>query len=62
MSLAPPLTDLLQLPYFDARVEFGKDPIRGSDRKRLAKRLHREVSSRFTPMLESDAACLTIGT
>ena len=59
--MSPHLTDLLQLTYFDARVEFGEDPIRDSDRKRLAKRLHRAVFSRFTPMLESDDACLTIG-
>ena len=50
MPFAPHLLELLRLPYIEARVSFGEQPIRANCRKDLAQKLHQAVSSRFVPM------------
>jgi len=42
---------LLGLPGFDARVVFGEQPVRESDRKVLAKRLREEVERQLRPVI-----------
>jgi 1-acyl-sn-glycerol-3-phosphate acyltransferase len=43
--------DLLGLPRFEAVVRFAPDALGGSDRKRLARRAHAEVTARFEPVV-----------
>ena len=57
MSFAPHLWALLAVPSFVARMSFGPEPIRDSDRKSLARRLHVEVASRFGSLSESEPSC-----
>ena len=57
MSFGPHLLALFALPYFDARISFGSEPIRDTDRKALARRLQREVASRFAALSESNPSC-----
>lgn len=58
-SLAIPWVDVpfhrhalvqLALERVDARLEFGRDVMRGGERKDLARALHERVSSRFLPL------------
>lgn len=51
------LLRLLALPGFRARIAFGAEPLRDSDRKSLALRLHERVASRFASLLESEERC-----
>jgi len=41
---------LLQLPWFRARLTFGEEPVRATDRKELATRLQESVERDFEPM------------
>jgi 1-acyl-sn-glycerol-3-phosphate acyltransferase len=41
---------LLGLPWIEARVAFGAEPIAAADRKLLATRLQRAVADRFVPL------------
>jgi 1-acyl-sn-glycerol-3-phosphate acyltransferase len=50
MGFLPHLADLLRLSGFEARLCFGAAPIRETDRKVLAQRLHAAVAERFVPM------------
>lgn len=43
--------DLLKLPHFEARVVFGAEPIQDTDRKHLARRLHRRIQDQFIPVV-----------
>jgi len=43
----PHLIGLLKLPRFQAKLSFGAEPIRDTDRKILAARLHNAVSRQF---------------
>jgi len=61
MEFAPHFLELLTLARIEARVVFGEESIRESDRKRLAEELHRRVASRFIPMTKSLNACLPTG-
>ena len=58
MTFVPHLLELLELPHFEAGVDFGGEPIRDPDRKSLATRLHAAVSARFTPTTETEDTCL----
>jgi 1-acyl-sn-glycerol-3-phosphate acyltransferase len=44
--------DLLKLPHFAANLVFGDEPVRETDRKRLAHRLHQRIEEKFTPVME----------
>ena len=44
------LCRLLQYPGFTATVHFGGEPIRGDDRKKLARALHKAVRTNFVPL------------
>ena len=59
MEFVPHVVGLLKLPGFRARIVFGEDPVKTSERKSLAARLHAAVASRFLPMLPDEDACLT---
>ncbi len=50
MSFLPHVFGLLRLPGFRARLRLGGAPVRESDRKILASRLHDEVSAHFDPV------------
>lgn len=50
MPFAPHAWRLLTLPGFDATLTFGGEPILDADRKRLAERLHEEVTRLFVPV------------
>lgn len=56
-SFAPHVLRLFALPSFRARIAFGNQPLRDPDRKALARRLHREVASRFGSLLEGEDQC-----
>jgi 1-acyl-sn-glycerol-3-phosphate acyltransferase len=58
MDFGPHLLGLLAVPSFRARIAFGHEPVRDPDRKSLARRLHRQVASRFGSLLEDDPSCL----
>ncbi len=45
------LLRLLALPGFEARIDFGEQPIRGADRKILADRLQEAMQRSFRPMV-----------
>ncbi len=45
------VTRLLRLPYFEAEIRFGPEPLRGSDRKDLSSRLWHAVQALFEPTL-----------
>lgn len=51
MTLGPHLLGLCRLPWIEATVRFGADPIAGQDRKLLADRLQRAVAAQFTPVV-----------
>ena len=53
MTFAEHFFDLLKLPGFEARIVFGPDTIRESDRKQLARRLHENIARQFTPVVTS---------
>ncbi|MGH9464817.1 MAG: lysophospholipid acyltransferase family protein [Thermoanaerobaculia bacterium] len=58
MRFLPHVFGLLRLPEFSAGLRLGREPVRESDRKLLASRLHEAVSARFQPIREEDdAAC-----
>ncbi len=44
------LLRLLGLPYFEASVRFGNEPIHAGDRKQLAQQLRSAMAASFTPM------------
>lgn len=52
MPLPGHLLGLLALPAIDARVTFGSEAVADPDRKRLADRLHEEVTRRFVPVVD----------
>ncbi|MDQ3799814.1 MAG: 1-acyl-sn-glycerol-3-phosphate acyltransferase [Acidobacteriota bacterium] len=45
------LWKLFQIPEFEAIVTFGDEPVRGANRKELARELWEKVSERFVPVL-----------
>lgn len=47
MTFAPHVAGLLRLPYVEATITFGDEPLCGRDRKELAERLWREVATRL---------------
>jgi 1-acyl-sn-glycerol-3-phosphate acyltransferase len=47
----PHLLELLKLPRFQAKLSFGAEPIRETDRKILATRLHSAVSRQFEAVI-----------
>jgi 1-acyl-sn-glycerol-3-phosphate acyltransferase len=49
MPFAPHLWELLKLPYFEARITFGEEPMRHADRKVLAAALREAVRGHFEP-------------
>lgn len=49
----PHFLRLLMLPGFEASLVFGSEPVRGGDRKQLARALHRAVSAHFVPSTSS---------
>jgi 1-acyl-sn-glycerol-3-phosphate acyltransferase len=53
MPLGAHLKNFLALPRVDASLDFGDAPIAAGDRKALAADLHREVSRRFRPFVDS---------
>ncbi len=59
MPFVPHVLGLLRLPGFAASLRFGERPVRESDRKVLASRLHEAVSSRFRPVIAEESACRT---
>lgn len=52
MPLAPHLREFLSLPWIEATVAFGEEPLAGDDRKQLAEALHREVAASFVPLVD----------
>lgn len=52
MPLGPHLRALLELPWIEASLDFGRDAIRNTDRKRLAESLHAAVRESFEPVVE----------
>jgi len=50
MTFGPHLLELCRLPWIEATVRFGGEPIEDTDRKRLAERLHRAVSAHLIPV------------
>lgn len=55
MEFGPHFWDLTGLSRIDALVRFGSKPVRGTDRKELARTLQRLVSDNFTPVVEDHA-------
>jgi 1-acyl-sn-glycerol-3-phosphate acyltransferase len=53
MEFLEHLRALFAISSFDATLRFGASPIRDSNRKMLARRLHAEVEARFTPMVNT---------
>jgi 1-acyl-sn-glycerol-3-phosphate acyltransferase len=49
VSLAENMSNVLRLPYLDALVEFGENPVQAPDRKALASELCAAVRARVTP-------------
>lgn len=56
MTFLDHLLGLFALPHVEADVHFGVAPVHECDRKRLAKRLHTEISQIFTPSATQDAS------
>lgn len=56
MTFADHFLRLLTLPRIRARISFGAVPIRADDRKALAARTHRAVTSGFEPLVECEAS------
>ena len=54
MTLAPHLLAMLSLRRIEARIVFGEEPVRETDRKSLAAGLHRAIVERFVPMPQDD--------
>ena len=54
MALTPHAPDLLKLRRIDAEIAFGSEPLRGADRKDLARRLHERMTGAFRPMVTSE--------
>jgi 1-acyl-sn-glycerol-3-phosphate acyltransferase len=52
MPLGPHLRELLRLPWIEATLRLGGEPVAAADRKHLAERLHAEVRARFEPLVE----------
>lgn len=50
MTFGSHLVDLCRLPWIEATVRYGREPIEDTDRKRLADRLHRAVAAQFIPV------------
>ena len=50
VSLAQSILQVLRLPYFNAVISFGDEPISAPDRKQLADKLYRATLERFTPV------------
>ncbi len=53
-SFLPHVWGLLRLPQFSAGLRWGGEPVRESDRKILASRLHEAVSRAFRPIIENE--------
>jgi 1-acyl-sn-glycerol-3-phosphate acyltransferase len=51
MTFSRHLLALASLPWIEATVVHGEEPIAEGDRKRLADRLHQAVSAQFTPVV-----------
>ena len=54
MALTPHAPELLQLRRIDAEIAFGSEPLRGADRKDLARRLHERMTDAFRPMVTGE--------
>lgn len=52
MPLVPHLREFLALPWIEAPIAFGEEPLADEDRKRLAERLRSAVEGRFLPTVE----------
>ena len=48
------LPALLSMPGFDARIDFGSEPVRCDDRKELGRRLRQAIRERFVPMTDEE--------
>jgi 1-acyl-sn-glycerol-3-phosphate acyltransferase len=57
MTFVPHMLALLQLPWIEASVRFGSEPITADDRKQLAARLHEAVVRRLQPAHTDAADC-----
>ena len=53
MTFANHFFELLELPWFEARIVFGSGAVRETDRKELARRLHENIAKQFTPLAAS---------
>lgn len=51
MTFADHLLNLLKLPFFEATLVFGSEPVRDSDRKALARKLTQQVQLYFSPVV-----------
>jgi len=54
MPLRPHLREFLRLPWVEAELRFGAEPIADDDRKRLTERLREAVAERFRPVVTSE--------
>jgi 1-acyl-sn-glycerol-3-phosphate acyltransferase len=54
------LSGLLRLSEIDATLTFGRETIRGGDRKDLASQLHAAVKQEFIPVVKSEEACIAV--
>jgi 1-acyl-sn-glycerol-3-phosphate acyltransferase len=52
MPLGGHLRELLRVPWIEAPVVFGAEPVAASDRKQMADALHRRVAGAFRPMVD----------
>jgi len=50
MTFAGHFIDLLKTARLEATLVFGEEPVRETDRKRLAQQLHQRIAERFTPI------------
>jgi 1-acyl-sn-glycerol-3-phosphate acyltransferase len=56
MTFAEHLAELAKYSQIEAILRFGAQPVRDTDRKRLARALHAEVSALFTPVVDAETA------
>ena len=54
MTFADHLFNVLRLPWFEATLVFGNQPIQETDRKALARKLTEQVQSHFSPVVSPE--------
>lgn len=59
MTLLPHLFGVFRLSSIEATLTFGSETLQGADRKELANRLHKAVTTIFTPSTVTEIACKT---